>query len=115
MMMKPTALMIALTATLAGCVAPMPPAPVVDPVPAMDAAPMPVAGVAGLESREPDVCKSAPYKSAVGQPASVIPTLGVTRKYRIVEYRGIEPEEYDPTRVVFRLNAQGIIEAVSCG
>ena len=102
------------TAMLAGCVvAPPPPAPVVaDPVPVAVPA---VTGVAGLQTREPDVCKAAPYRSAIGQPGSVIPTLGVTRQYRVVEYRGIEPQEYDPLRIVFRLDAAGNIQAVDCG
>ena len=106
---------LALSALLAGCVvAPTPPAVVVDPAPVV-VAPPPVTGVAGLQSREPDGCKAATYRSSIGQPGSVIPTLGVTRQYRIVEYRGIEPQEYDPLRIVFRLDAAGNIQAVDCG
>lgn len=105
---------LALSALLAGCaVALPPPTAVVDPAPVV--VPPPVAGVAGLQSREPDVCKSGPYRSAIGQPGSAIPTLGVTRQYRVVEYRGIEPQEYDPQRIVFRLDAAGNIQAVDCG
>jgi len=101
------------TAMLAGCVAAPPlPAPVVDPVPVAVPA---VTGVAGLQTREPDVCKAGTYRSAIGQPGSVIPMLGVTRQYRVVEYRGIEPQEYDPLRIVFRLDAMGNIQAVDCG
>lgn len=104
---------LALSALLAGCaVAPPPTAVVVDPAPVVVP---PVTGVAGLQSREPDVCKSAPYRSAMGQPGSVIPTLGISRQYRVVEYRGIEPQEYDPQRIVFRLDAAGNIQAVDCG
>ena len=44
-----------------------------------------------------------------------IPVLGITRQYRVVEYRGIEPQEYDPLRIVFRLDAAGNIQAVDCG
>lgn len=105
---------LALSALLAGCVAAPPPTTVVvDPAPV--AVPPPVTGVAGLQSREPDGCKAATYRSAIGQPGSVIPTLGVTRQYRVVEYRGIEPQEYDPLRIVFRLDAAGNIQAVDCG
>lgn len=105
---------LALTAALlAGCVAAPPPPPAV-PDPAPVVIPQ-VTGVAGLQTREPDVCKAAPYRTAIGQPASVIPTLGVTRQYRVVEYRGIEPQEYDPLRIVFRLDAAGNIQAVDCG
>lgn len=102
------------TAMLAGCVAAPPPAPpvIVDPAPVVVPT---VTGVAGLQSREPDDCKAASYRSAIGQPGSVIPTLGVTREYRVVEYRGIEPPEHDPLRLVFRLDATGNIQAVACG
>ena len=105
---------LALSALLAGCVvAPPPPAVVVDPAPVV--MPPPVTGVAGLQTREPDGCKATNYRSSIGQPGSVIPTLGITRQYRIVEYRGIEPQEYDPLRIVFRLDAAGNIQAVDCG
>ena len=121
-MHKPMTRLIALTlavASLGACVAPYPaPPPVVDPVPVavpVIAAPAPVAGVAGLQSREPDACHAANYRSAIGQPGSVIPQLGVTRQYRVVEYRGIEPQEYDPLRIVFRLDAAGNIQNVDCG
>ena len=105
---------LALSALLAGCVvAPPPPAVVVDPAPVV--MPPPVTGVAGLQSREPDGCKASTYRTAIGQPGSVIPMLGMTRQYRVVEYRGIEPQEYDPNRIVFRLDAAGTITNVDCG
>ena len=105
---------LALSALLAGCVvAPPPPAVVVDPAPVV--MPPPVSGVAGLQSREPDGCKASTYRTAIGQPGSVIPVLGITRQYRVVKYRGIEPQEYDPNRIVFRLDAAGIITNVDCG
>ena len=92
------------------------PAPVVEPVPAVQPVPVtPVAGVTGLESREPDACHAKNYISALGQPGSVIPGLGVTREYRVVEYRGIEPQEYNPLRIVFRLDAAGNIYNIDCG
>ena len=105
---------LALTsAMLAGCVVAPAPAPVVvDPAPVAVPA---VTGVAGLQTREPDGCKASTYRTAIGQPGAVIPTLGITRQYRIVEYRGIEPQEYDPLRIVFRLDAAGNIQAVDCG
>jgi len=77
--------------------------------------PVPVAGVSGLESREPDACHAKNYVSALGQPGTIIPSLGVTREYRVVEYRGIEPQEYDPLRIVFRLDAAGNIYNIDCG
>lgn len=100
---------------LAGCaqapVAP-PPEPIVDiAVPAV----APVSGVSGLQTREPDSCGARNFASAVGQPGSVIPSLGVTREYRVVEFRGIEPQEYNALRMVFRLDQNNTITAVSCG
>lgn len=101
-------------APLAACTpayAPEPePVPAVAPLP-----PTPVAGVSGLEAREPDACHAKDYVSALGQPGTVIRTLGVTREYRVVEYRGIEPQEYNPLRIVFRLDAAGNIYNIDCG
>lgn len=68
-----------------------------------------------LEQREPDTCHAVNYVSALGQPASVIPTLGITRPINIVEWRGLEPQEYNPQRVVFRLDAAGNIFNIDCG
>ena len=100
-------------APLAACV----PAPAVQPVPVVDPLPaaLPVAGVAGLQSREPDACHAQNYVSALGRPGTIIPSLGMTREYRVVEYRGIEPQEYDPLRIVFRLDAAGNIYNIDCG
>lgn len=77
--------------------------------------PLPTAADDGLMERKPDLCKASTYASYVGQPGTVIPTLGVTREYRVVEYRGIEPQEYDPNRIVFRLDDTGAISGVDCG
>ncbi|PZO67278.1 MAG: hypothetical protein DI498_02740 [Paracoccus denitrificans] len=100
---------------LAGC-APAPVAPIPEPVVDMPApAVASVSGVAGLQTREPDSCGARNFASAVGQPSSVIPTLGVTREYRVVEFRGIEPQEYNALRMVFRLDQNNTITAVSCG
>ncbi|ARJ70729.1 hypothetical protein B0A89_04860 [Paracoccus contaminans] len=116
--MKPTAVLFAAlgVAALAGCVArPAPPPPVavaaVEPVPAL----APVTQIAGLQSREPDACHAADYRKHIGQPASVVQTLGITRPYRIAEYRGIEPEEYNALRLAFQLDAAGMIQSVTCG
>lgn len=105
-------LVLAALASLAACApAPAPaPAPVIAPAPVA-----PVAGVSGLESREPDACHAKSYVAALGQPGSVIGSLGITRDYRVVEYRGIEPQEYDPMRIVFRLDAAGNIYNIDCG
>ncbi|RCW82874.1 hypothetical protein [Paracoccus lutimaris] len=87
-----------------------------EPAPAVAPAPVsPVAGISGLQSREPDACHAKDYVSALGQSGTIIPTLGIKREYRVVEYRGIEPQEYDPLRIVFRLDAAGNIQNIDCG
>ncbi|WP_347137728.1 hypothetical protein [Paracoccus sp. SSK6] len=117
--MKTILLTCLAAALLSGCMAPAPvpvPVPVPAPVAYAPPAPAPVAGVSGLTERKPDLCgASKNYASAIGQPGSVIPTLGVTNDYRVVEYRGIEPQDYVPSRVVFRLDAAGTITNVDCG
>lgn len=98
-------------APLAACApAPQPMPEIVAPAPIM-----PVAGISGLESREPDACHAKSYTTALGQPGTIIPTLGVTREFRVVEYRGIEPQEYNPLRIVFRLDQGGNIYNIDCG
>ena len=100
-------------AALAACA----PAPVVTPVAPVQPVPMvrPVEGVAGLEERQPDLCKAKDYLPVLGQPRSALSQIAIPRNYRIVEYRGIEPQEYDPSRVVFRLDASGNIYNIDCG
>ncbi|RNF33665.1 hypothetical protein A7A09_016040 [Paracoccus methylarcula] len=114
--MKTTILPIAATtAFLAGCM----PVPQTAPPPALPAAqpvaPTPAQGISGLEEREPDLCGAKDYTSYLSQPGSVIPTIGLTKEYRVVEYRGIEPQDYDPNRIVFRLDASGNIYNIDCG
>lgn len=112
-MIRPLFVLAALAA-LSGCVAA--PAPAPEPVAVVDPVPItPVAGVSGLTSREPDACHAKTYIAALGQPGTVIPGLGITREYRVVEYRGIEPQEYNPLRIVFRLDAAGNIYNIDCG
>ena len=69
----------------------------------------------GLAERKPDLCKASTYANYVGQPGAVIPTLGITKEFRVVEFRGIEPQEYNPNRIVFRLDGTGLISGVDCG
>ncbi|AXC51060.1 hypothetical protein DRW48_04235 [Paracoccus suum] len=97
---------------LTGCApAPAPTVPVVEPVEAVPA----VSGMSGLEERKPDLCHAKDYSGALGQPGSTIAGLGITRTYRVVEFRGIESQEYDPNRIVFRLDQAGNIQNVDCG
>lgn len=88
------------------------PAPV---YPAAAPAPAAATGIAGLQERRPDLCGAETYRSSVSQPGSTIPGLGITRSYRVVDYRGIEPQNYDPNRIVFRLDAAGNISNIDCG
>lgn len=114
-MIKTVFLPVAATAMmLAGCM----PAPYQAPVPAAAPAPVappPVNGISGLEEREPDLCGARDYSQYVSQPASVIPTIGLTKEYRVIEYRGIVPQDYDPNRIVFSLDSSGNINNISCG
>lgn len=107
----------AIAAALAGCApAPAPvPAPMPAPVVMAPVAPPPTSGISGLEERQPDLCGAKTYVPYLGQPGTVIGTLGVTREYRVVEFRGIEPQEYNPSRIVFRLDASGNIHNIDCG
>lgn len=103
-----------IAAALAGCAPAPAPAPAPVPTPAV-VAPVPTEGIAGLEERQPDLCHAKDYVANLGQSGSVIPSLGITREYRVVEYRGIEPQEYNPQRIVFRLDASGNIYNIDCG
>lgn len=94
---------------------PVAPVPAPMPIPVSDPAPAPAQGISGLTERKPDLCGAAKIADAVGKPSSVIPTLGLTRDYRIVEYRGIEAQVYVPNRVVFRLDEAGTITSIDCG
>ncbi len=84
----------------------------VTPAPFMTA---PVSQLGALEERAPDTCHAADYVSALGQPGTIIPTLGITRPVNVVEWRGIEPQEYNAQRIVFRLDAKGNIFNIDCG
>ena len=112
-------LIYAVAITLAGCV------PVEAPV-APDLANEPIAGVPidgvaetpnapGLEAREPDLCHAIDYVPYLSQPGTVVETLGITRPYRVVPWRGIEAQEYNAGRIVFRLDPSGNIFNIDCG
>ena len=111
--------LIVATAVLAGCMPAPAPAPVYqEPIAApapVQAVPAAANGISGLEERQPDLCGAKNYTSSLNQPGSIIPTLGITKEYRVVEFRGIEPQEYNPQRIVFRLNETGVITNVDCG
>ncbi|MBT0957389.1 hypothetical protein IV417_08325 [Alphaproteobacteria bacterium KMM 3653] len=69
----------------------------------------------GLEEREPDTCDSEALGITLGQNKSVVPDLGLTRPYRVLGREDIATQEYNPARVNFYTNDDGIILRVSCG
>ncbi len=82
------------------------------PVPHMTA---PVFQTGALEQRSPDTCKAAQYAHVLGQPGATVATLGITQPVNVIEWRGIEPQEYNSLRVVFRLDQNGNIFNIDCG
>ncbi|WP_376876309.1 hypothetical protein [Albirhodobacter sp. R86504] len=68
-----------------------------------------------FEEREPDLCKAINYVPYLSQPGSVVASLGIEGPYRVVAWRGIEAQEYNPQRVTFRLDAAGNIYNIDCG
>lgn len=68
-----------------------------------------------LEQRNPDTCGNKQYASVLGQPGTVIQSLGITKPISVVEWRGIEPQVYNPERIVFRLDQNGNIYNIDCG
>jgi hypothetical protein len=69
----------------------------------------------GLVEREPDLCQAAQYQSYVGQPGTIVPSLGITRVYRVIEFGGIFSQEYNPGRINFWLSPTGEIARIGCG
>ncbi|MDO5657948.1 MAG: I78 family peptidase inhibitor [Paracoccus sp. (in: a-proteobacteria)] len=73
------------------------------------------AGGSRLEEKQPDLCRASRFSHVIGQPADAVASLGITDSYRIVEFRGIEPQQYQPYRVNFHLDQQGLISRIECG
>lgn len=113
MMIRFSAIAVSL-GLLAGCQSTTENSAPTDPVPVPHMTPA-VSQEGALEQREPDTCHAKDQVSVLGQPASVIPTLGITRPINVVEWRGIEPQEYNPQRIVFRLDQTGKIFNIDCG
>lgn len=104
---------LALTLLLAACVAPgtgVAPSGAQQPGDLIEGA-----GQDTLVEREPDLCNVADYQTYVGQPGSIVPTLGITRIYRVVEFGGIVSQEYNPGRINFWLAPTGEIARIGCG
>lgn len=104
---------LAAVLVLAACTPPIPQTEPFAPIPA-PALPG-TDSVGGLQERMPDGCKARDYVQYLGQPGSMIPTIPFTRDHRVVEWRGIEPQEYDPLRIVLRLDQAGNIYNIDCG
>lgn len=72
-------------------------------------------GKDGLVEREPDLCKAADYQQYVGQAGSIVPSLGISRTYRVIRHGDIFTQEYNAGRLNFWLTPSGTIERVVCG
>ncbi len=68
-----------------------------------------------FEERQPDLCHAANYTQYLGQPGTIVPSLGLTEPYRLVEWRGLETQDYNAYRIVFRLDGTGNIYNIDCG
>lgn len=69
----------------------------------------------GLTERLPNTCKLENYQQYVGQNAAVITSAGLDRPWRIVLPDTIVTQEYNPARLNFRANANGVIQQITCG
>lgn len=69
----------------------------------------------GLVEREPDLCQASTYQQYIGQPGTIVPSLGITRETRVIEFGSIFTQEYNPSRINFFLSSTGEIQRISCG
>lgn len=69
----------------------------------------------GFNEREPDTCGAEDFQTALGQSREIIPGLGVSREIRIISPGDIVTQEYNPLRMNFYVNGNGIITRVTCG
>ncbi|KFI25583.1 hypothetical protein [Paenirhodobacter enshiensis] len=68
-----------------------------------------------LEQRSPDTCGNKKYSALLGQPGAAIQAAHISQPVSVVEWRGIEPQIYNPERVVFRLDQNGNVFNIDCG
>jgi len=73
------------------------------------------AGGAPLLNREPDTCGLAQVMYLQGQPGTAVATAGLTKPSRTIPLGGIVTQEYNPERINFYLDADGLIGRISCG
>lgn len=69
----------------------------------------------GLIERTPDLCGLTNYESYIGQPASALQGLRISRPYRVVPQDSIVSQEYNAGRVNFMLDGAGNVASVTCG
>lgn len=69
----------------------------------------------GLIEREPDLCDAANYQQYVGQAGTIVPSLSITRPYRVIRHGDIFTQEYNAGRLNFWLTPSGSISRVVCG
>ncbi len=100
--------LLALLATLAACTKPPEPDPVPVYDPNVDVTP-------GWNEKEPDTCHAGDYAHLMGQPASILPSAGISREYRVIAPGSIVTQEYNSARIDISTDANGLIVRMSCG
>jgi len=77
-----------------------------------DALPVP-GGV--LQGREPDSCGVVRYMQLQGQPGEAVQRAGISRPLRVIPLGGMVTQDFNPERINFYLDANGLIGRISCG
>ena len=68
-----------------------------------------------LLNREPDTCGLGRLTYLQGQPRAAVVSAGLTKPTRTIPLGGIVTQEYNPERINFYLDANGLIGRISCG
>lgn len=68
-----------------------------------------------LVERAPDLCSREEYQLYVGQDADVLQTLVIEREFRVIAPGDIVTQEYNASRLNFRLGRGNRIADVDCG
>jgi len=68
-----------------------------------------------LLNREPDTCGLGRLTYLQGQPGAAVASAGLTKPSRTIPLGGIVTQEYNPERINFYLDADGLIGRISCG
>ncbi|MFN3824515.1 MAG: I78 family peptidase inhibitor [Pseudorhodobacter sp.] len=75
---------------------------------------LPVAGGI-LQGREPDSCGVVGSMRLMGQPGDAAQRAGISRPMRVIPLGGMMIQDYNPERINFYLDANGLIGRISCG